>query len=81
MSTPLADVESAQQIFAHAYTLQPKVYNELYELDPPMRVSLKLYEAWNMDSLTVTAGFFVQLTDFRHYLYWQNRGWGTPVGK
>ena len=57
------------------------MYNELYELDPPMRVSLKLYEAWNMDSLTVTAGFFVQLTDFRHYLYWQNRGWGTPVGK
>lgn len=27
-------------------------------------------------------GFLLfQLTDFRHYLYWQNRGWGTPVGK
>ena len=46
----------ADDVLASTNAKVAEMYNELYELDPPMR-----------------------LTDFRHYLYWQNRGWGTPV--
>lgn len=26
-------------------------------------------------------GTDMTIEDFQHYLYWQNRGWGTPEGE
>lgn len=60
---------------------QPDQRDRVRECACPRRTSLPCLLIAKFTVHNEIYGSDMELNDFQHYLYWQNRGWGDPKGE